>query len=113
MTMLDASRGRARAASSTTRRSSTARSAAHGPLRQRAPRALGEALRPDGEGMVEARPIVLPRDRRRQLDELCLVELPAEGVEERVGHLDRRLRHLDRVVEYELLERRERGARPV
>ena len=48
---------------------------ARGALREHAVRTLREALRLDAEGVVEARPVVLPRDRRRQLDELSLGEV--------------------------------------
>ena len=44
--------------------------------------------------MIEAGAVILPGDGRGQLDELRHVELLPQAIEERIGNLDRRLRHV-------------------
>src|SRR5262249_50747573 len=48
---------------------------ARGLLGARAVRAAREALRLDPQGVIEPRAVVLPRDGRRQLDQLLVVEV--------------------------------------
>src|SRR4051812_2443406 len=62
-------------------------------LRSHAELPLGEPVRLDIERVVEARAVVLHRDRGDQLHDLLLVEARAQALEELVRHLDGRATH--------------------
>jgi len=63
--------------------------------------------------MVEARPVIFPRDSRRQLDQLCRAELCTQFFKERLRHFDRSLSHVVGVCENQLLRLRKQLARAV
>ena len=77
-------------------------------MRHRTVRALAESLRLDLEAAVEPSAVVLPRDHRRQLHELCIIELRPKRREQFVGDVGGRRRQPFRVLDDGLLERRER-----
>src|SRR5262245_35169429 len=80
------------------------------PFRDHAEGALGEALRLDAHRVIQAGPVVLPRNGRRELHERGLVEVLAERREQGVRYLDRRAGHRRRVLDHAPFEGRERVA---
>ena len=74
------------------------------PYRQRAKSFLRKTLRFDPEGVIETRPVILPRNRGSQLDKLRLVEMCAERTEQFVWNFDGRQRHRHAVIEHQLLK---------
>ena len=79
-------------------------------LRQCAECALGESLRLQAEGVIEARAVVLPRDGRRQLHQLGSVEFGPQPGEQRVGDVHGSPRHFDGELDDESLAFREKLA---
>lgn len=66
---------------------------------QAAVRAVGESVGLDGEGVVKARAVILPRDGGSQFDDLAFVKRGAQCFEDPVGNFDGCLRHRDGVTE--------------
>src|SRR5215216_1812 len=78
--------------------------------RKQAVRAFGEAPVAHTQGVVEARPVVLPGYRGGQLHQLRLVEAPAQLSEQAVRDSRRCPGHPHRVLENQLLQGGEGGA---
>ena len=72
---------------------------------------LAEPLGLDSEGTIEAGAVILPGDRRGQLDQLRRSQVLFERMKQFVGHLDGRVRHRLGVPQHQLLQLRKRGAR--
>ena len=63
--------------------------------------------------MIEAGPVILPRDGCRQFNQLCGGELCAQFVEERFRYFNRSLSHVIGVVQNEFLQIRKQPIYPV
>ena|SRR5262245_12030572 len=75
-------------------------------LGQRAICAFGKTLRLQAEGMIEARPVILPGDDGAKLYQLLLSEMFAQARKQLIRYIDGSLRHPDSVVEDEFLDGR-------